>query len=108
FRDIGLSSTGLEWLVVMTDGKVAVKGTGTVNGAAGFGFVAYGYVGCGARPQPGCQPGPDRFRIVIWPLAQAPTPDGATAVFDNVRGASFDVDQAAPVPVQGGSIQVHS
>jgi hypothetical protein len=57
-ENVRLQSTGLEWLVVTPDRKVAVKGTGTLAGRdGGYGFVMYSY-----------DADPDRYRIVVWPL----------------------------------------
>jgi PKD repeat protein len=89
-----LDSTALEWLVVTTDGKAAVKGTATVNGATGYGFVLYAY------------DDPDKLRLVVWSLAQGPVP-GSDVVYDNVPGAAFDVDAANPQPIAHGAITIH-
>jgi hypothetical protein len=91
---LNLESTSLEWLVVTLDGKVAVKGTGTVSGKAGYGFVLYGY------------DDPDKVRLVVWSLANGPIP-GDTLTYDNRPGAGFDVDVADPQPIATGSIQLH-
>ncbi|MEH0821876.1 MULTISPECIES: PKD domain-containing protein [unclassified Micromonospora] len=63
-----LDSTSLEWLVVTVHQKVAVKGTGTVNGVPGCGFVAYG------------TDTPDAVRHVVWPLSGRTVPAGDVAV----------------------------
>jgi hypothetical protein len=89
-----LDSTALEWLVVTPDGKVAVKGTGTVDGQDGFGFVAYGF------------DEPDAFRLLVWPLSTGDIPGEAT-VYDNRPGGDYDVDLADPQDLAGGSINVH-
>jgi hypothetical protein len=95
--DFQLGSTGLEWLVVTPDDKVAVKGVATVDGRAGdYGFVLYAY-----------DADPDRYRLVVWPLADGPIPAG-NLTYDNRRGASFDLDQADPQAITSGSIQVHN
>jgi PKD repeat protein len=90
-----LGSAAPEWLVVAPDGKVAVKGTGTVNGQAGYGFVVYGY-----------DSDPDRVRLVVWPLSAGPNP-GTGTVYDNRPVAGYDLDQADPQPLSGGSLTVH-
>jgi endonuclease/exonuclease/phosphatase family metal-dependent hydrolase len=92
---LDLDATSMEWLVVTPDGKAAVKGTGTVAGQSGYGFVLYGY------------DDPDKLRIVIWPLADSPIP-GGTPTYDNRRDAGFDVDVAEPQSITGGSVQIHS
>jgi len=91
-----LRSAALEWLVVTPNDLFAVKGTGTVNGVAGYSFVAYGY-----------DAQPDRLRLVVWPLSSGPIP-GSTLTYDNRRGASYDLDLANPQPIDAGSIQVHN
>ncbi|MEU4425542.1 PKD domain-containing protein [Actinoplanes sp. NPDC024001] len=92
--DFELDATALDWLVVTPDDRVAVKGTGRVNGAAGYGFVAYGY------------DTPDRLRLVVWPLSSGEHP-GSTTVYDNRASADYDLDLADPQPIGGGSVQAH-
>ncbi|MGW5671083.1 NucA/NucB deoxyribonuclease domain-containing protein [Micromonospora sp. NPDC003776] len=89
-----LQSTSLDWLVAAPDGKIAVKGKGTVNGTAGYGFVIYGYQD------------PAKVRIVVWDLANGPNPTGAVT-YDNRGGIDFDLDLADPQDLDGGSLQVH-
>ncbi|MFF0175301.1 PKD domain-containing protein [Micromonospora profundi] len=89
-----LASTTLEWLVVTPDQKAAVKGTGTIGGAAGYGFVAYGV------------DTPDAVRLVVWPLSAGHYPQ-QTLVYDNRPGKSYDLDLSDPQPLGGGSVQVH-
>jgi hypothetical protein len=85
-----LDSRSMEWLVVAPDGKIAVKGkTGDAHG-----YVLYGY------------DEPDKFRIVVWRLADGPIP-GSDLVYDNHRGADYDLDVAGPQDITGGSIKVH-
>ncbi len=65
--------------MVPPDGKVAARGTGTIDGQPGtFGFVFYAYQGCQGGHTDGCQPGPDSFRAVVWPLDGNPNPGWAT------------------------------
>ncbi|HET8662419.1 MAG TPA: PKD domain-containing protein [Micromonosporaceae bacterium] len=90
-----LDSTTLEWLVVTLDDKVAVKGTATIDGRPGYGFVAYGY-----------DDGPDSYRLVVWPLSAGPYP-GEQTLYDNRPDGDYDLDRATPQPLTGGSIQVH-
>ncbi|HZM76287.1 MAG TPA: hypothetical protein VFC19_11200 [Candidatus Limnocylindrales bacterium] len=94
-QEFDLDSTGLEWLVVTQDDKIAAKGTASVNGVSGYGFVVYGY---DART--------DRFRLVVWSLSDGPFPT-TNLVYDNRTGADFDLDLADPAPIGAGSIQVH-
>lgn len=82
--------TKVEWLVV-AGAKAQYAGTGTMNGAGSFGFLATATDG-----------DPDAFRIRIWD-----TTTGAT-VFDNVSGASDDIDSANPQPIGGGNITIHN
>jgi hypothetical protein len=91
-----LDSTALEWLVVTTDDKIAVKGVGKVNGVDGFGFVAYGY-----------DASTDRFRLVVWPLANGTYPQ-STLTYDNRNGTDYDLDLADPQPIGAGSIHAHN
>lgn len=96
----------LDWLVVTPDGKVAAKGTGTVNGVSGYGFVFYGYDGCVTGQTTGCQPGTDRFRVVIWPLSAGAYPVD-TIVYDNRRDKGYDVDVADPQGLLSGTVTNH-
>ncbi|WP_146766161.1 NucA/NucB deoxyribonuclease domain-containing protein [Micromonospora saelicesensis] len=91
---LNFASTSMEWLVVTPDNKVAVKGTGTVNGVAGYGFVAYGY------------DDPDALRLVVWRLADSPHPR-ENPLYDSRRDGDYDLDRAGPLPLVGGSVQVH-
>jgi hypothetical protein len=85
-------SSAYEWLVI-TGGKAQFKGTGTVNGAAGYSFlvtVADGKL----------SGGPSRFRIKIW--------NAAGIVYDSAPGAPDDVDAANPAILGGGSVVIHN
>jgi hypothetical protein len=84
-----------QWLVV-AGAKAQYKGTGTVNGTSGYGFLLTATDG--DLPGGG---GVDKFRIKIWNLA------GGNTVYDNV-GASDDIDAANPQAIAGGSIVIHS
>jgi hypothetical protein len=98
--ELSLPAAGLQfhgdrqdWLVV-AGAKAQVHGTGSLNGAPGYGFLltaADGVRGGGA----------DRFRIRIWN-----TTTGAT-VYDNRAGSSDDLDLANPQPIATGSIVFH-
>ena len=47
------------------DSKIAAKGTGTVAGRPGtYGYVLYAY------------DGPDKVRMVVWPLSAGAYPQG--------------------------------
>ncbi|NLF17075.1 MAG: cadherin-like domain-containing protein [Lentisphaerae bacterium] len=95
FALAGLSfhSTAYAWLVVAGPHS-KYKGTGTINGSAGFGFMLTATDG--QRSGGG---GVDRFRIKIW--------DETTGevVYDNQMGA--DDDSPAATALGGGSIVIH-
>lgn len=86
------SSTAYDWLVI-SGARAQYKGSGSVNGVAGYKFqltVTDGAVNGGG--------GVDKFRIKI-------SKDGA-AVYDNMLGASDDL--AAAQEVTGGNIVIHA
>jgi hypothetical protein len=85
------SSTSYQWLVV-SGAKAQYKGTGTVNGQPGYGFLLTATDG---QLQGGG--GVDKFRIKIW--------DSNGIVYDNKFGAADDAD---PQEIAGGSIVIHS
>ena len=97
FQTVGLNfqPTSYQWLVV-AGAKAQYKGTGTINGASGYGFLLTATDGdlLGAGQ-------PDRFRIKIWSSASG------ALVYDNAAGASDDIDVASPGPLGGGSIVIH-
>jgi PKD domain-containing protein len=107
-QDINLEmdATSLDWLVISPNGEAAVKGSGTMGGQD-VRFIMYGYQGCGGNPAPGCQPGSDSFRVVIWPSAQGANPT-APFIYDNVPGADLELADATPQPLSGGNIQIHA
>jgi len=88
-------SESYQWLVV-AGAKAQYKGTGTVNGVAGYGFLLTATDG---QLQGGG--GVDKFRIKIWQV-------GGAVVYDNVVGSSDDIDAANPQAIGGGSIVIHS
>ena len=87
-------SAAYEWLVV--SGPLAqYKGSGTVNGSGDYAFVLTatdGQVSGGG--------GVDKFRIKIWNKV------GGGVVYDNVVGASDDINSANPQAIGGGSIVI--
>jgi hypothetical protein len=86
-------STDYEWLVI-SGARGQYKGTGTVNGAGGYGFLLSAIDG-----QVNGGGGIDKFRIKIWDSA-------GQIVFDNQSGAQ---DDAAPsTAISGGNIVIHS
>lgn len=78
-----------QWLVVAGD-KAQFKGTGSVNGVAGYNFLL---------TATDSESGPDKFRIKI-------TGDNGV-VYDNVQGSSDDPNSANPQEIGGGSIIIH-
>ncbi|MCA2187883.1 PKD domain-containing protein [Nonomuraea cavernae] len=88
---LNLTSTELDWLVVTPDDRIAVKGA-----SGDQGFVLYAY-----------DADPDRFRLVVWPLSAGDHP-ASTLLYDNVRGAGYDLDLAGPQDIDHGSIQAHN
>lgn len=86
-------STSYQWLVV-AGAKAQYKGSGTVNGIPGYGFLLTatdGQINGGG--------GVDKFRIKIW--------DSGGVIYDNVLGALEDIDAADPQDIAGGSIVIH-
>lgn len=81
--------------MVTPDSKAAIKGTATVNGQNGYGFVIYGF------------DDPDSLRLVVWSLATATYP-GAGTVYDNRAGGDYDLDLSDPQPLTAGSVVVHN
>jgi len=86
-------SEAYDWLVVSSF-KAQYRGTGSVNGVAGYNFQLTGYDG-----QISGGGGIDKFRIKI-------TRNGVT-VFDNRMGVPEDPDVADPQAISGGSIVIH-
>ena len=94
--DFNFHSTVYQWLVVAGQARAQFKGSGTINGEDGYGFLLTAIDG----QQPGGG-GDDKFRIKIWDAATE------TVVYDNV-GGSDDVDEANPQVIAGGNIRVHA
>lgn len=85
--DLNFHSDAYDWLVV-AGSKAQYKGTGTVNGVSGYGFMLTATDGS-----------PDRLRMKIWRTADD------TVVYDNQIASS---DTANPTTaLSGGSIVVH-
>jgi PKD domain-containing protein len=85
-----------QWLVV-SGAKAQYKGTGTINGKGNYGFLLTatdGAINGGG--------GVDKFRIKIWDINNS-----GAVVYDNVFGASDDIDSANPLAISGGSIVIH-
>jgi len=92
--DFTFHSSSYQWLVVTGGGKAQYKGTGTVNGVSGYGFLLTATDGAIAG-------GADRFRIKIWQIATD------TLVYDNVAAAGDDIDVADPQVIAHGNIVIH-
>lgn len=93
--DFNFHSTSYDWLVV-AGAKAQFKGTGIVNGAEGYEFLLTatdGQVSGGG--------GFDKFRIKIVDKTSN------SVVYDNVIGASEDIDVANPQIIAQGSIVIH-
>jgi hypothetical protein len=84
-----------QWLVV-SGPKAQYKGTGTVNGTGNYGFLLTATDG----QLPGG--GVDQFRIKIWDIN-----NGGAIVYDNVPGASDDINSNNTQALGGGSIVIH-
>jgi len=92
--DLNFHSDNYEWLVI-AGARAKYKGTGTINGAGGFGFKLTAIDG----QMPGGN-GVDKFRIKIW--------DKITdeIIYDNKLGADDSGDDATELG--GGSIVIHN
>jgi hypothetical protein len=89
------SSTSYDWLVV-ANSKAQFKGTGTVGGKAGYGFMVKAVDG-DVTGQGG--KGIDLLRVKIWNASTG------AVVYDNQIGQA---DDATPTTaLGGGNIQVH-
>lgn len=93
---MNFSSSAYDWLVV-SGAKAQFKGTGTLNGTAGYGFLVT--ITDGAVRGGG---GTDQFRIKIWDVASG------AIVFDNVLGGSDDLSAPALQAISSGSIVIHA
>jgi len=92
--DLNFHSSGYQWLVVAGD-EAQYKGTGTINGEGAYGLlltVTDGQINGS---------GVDEFRIKIWDTTSN------IVIYDNVPGASEDIDAANPQPIANGSIVIH-
>lgn len=89
---LNFSSTSYDWLVI-SGARAQYKGSGTVNGAAGYKFLLTATDGAVSGGG-----GADKFRIKI-------TKDG-NVIYDNLLGAPDDTSNAQVLT--GGSIVIHS
>jgi hypothetical protein len=95
--DFNFHSTSCEPLAV-SRAKAQLKGSGTVNSAGDYGFlltVSDEQASGGKRP--------DRFRLKIWDKSRV-----GAVLYDNVIGASDDVEKSNPQAVGGGSIIIQA
>ncbi|HTL86285.1 MAG TPA: PKD domain-containing protein [Acidimicrobiia bacterium] len=87
-----LDATAFDWLTV-SGARAQYKGTATVNGQTGFGFLITVVDG---NLQPGG--GPDRLRVKVWRKSDS------VIVYDNQRGA--DDAAALTTAITGGAISI--
>lgn len=93
--DLNFHSDEYQWLVV-AGAKAMFKGTGTINGEAGYGFLI-----TAIDADLTASTDIDLFRIKIWIEA-----DDTTVVYDNMLGADDDADPTTELA--SGSIVVHT
>ncbi len=88
-------SEAYQWLVV-AGCKAQYKGTGSVNGETGYGFLLTATDGdkCAAKTT-------DKFRIKVWRVSTSAT------VYDNKIASPDDIDTASPQAISGGQIVIH-
>jgi hypothetical protein len=89
-------ATSYQWLVV-AGARAQYKGVGQVNNSGSYGFLLT--VIDGHAPGGG---GYDKFRLKVWEIATN------AIVYDNVLGASDDMDAANPQVIASGSIVVQA
>ncbi len=86
-------SDGYMWLIV-SGRKAMYKGTGSINGNSGFGFMLSCYDGDLENGD-----GIDRIRMKIWDIATG------QVIYDNLMGAPDGFDPVTELG--GGSIKIH-
>ncbi|MFF0175115.1 PKD domain-containing protein [Micromonospora profundi] len=97
-----LEPSSMEWLVLTKDGKVASRGTGTLNGRSGYTWVIYGWDACSSGRTDCVGIPTDRARLVVFETATG------TVVYDHSPGSTeFDVDRIAPRDLTSGAVQLH-
>jgi hypothetical protein len=94
--ELHFKSSNYEWLVV-SGARSQFKGTGSINGQEGYGFLLTAVDG-----QVTGGGGADRFRIKIWDKVA----DDAV-VYDNQRGTDDNTALADQTIIGGGSIVIH-
>ncbi|WP_143728142.1 PKD domain-containing protein [Micromonospora cremea] len=97
-----LQLEAMEWFVITEDGKVAGRGTSTVDGKVGYTWVLYGWDYCDGSNSPGCQNIPsDKIRLVVFESATG------KVVYDHSPGSNeFDVDRISPTVMNSGAVRV--
>ena len=89
-------SDAYQWLVI-SGSKAQYKGTGSINGVSGYGFLL---TACDAEVNGSCQGvSTDTFRIKIWNTATG------SVVYDNAPGPD-DLTSSTEV-ISGGDIVIH-
>jgi hypothetical protein len=96
FQTVGMNfhSEVYQWLVI-SGAKAQYKGTGSINGQSGYGFLLTatdGSLNGGG--------GVDKFRIKIWRVSDS------AIVYDNASGPD-DIDTSNTQAIGGGSIVIH-
>jgi hypothetical protein len=89
--NLNFHSSSYQWLVV-AGAKAKYKGSGTINGVGGYGFMLSAIDG-------DIQGGRDEFRIKIW------IEGTGEVVLDNLLDAPDDADPTTVLG--GGSITIH-
>lgn len=98
--NLNFHSDSYQWLVV-SGCKAQYKGSGTINGVSGYGFLLTAYdaqAGSGGSCSGSTA---DRFRIKVWRLSDS------VIVYDNRMSVSDDIDNTDPQAISGGSVVVH-
>ncbi|MHC1769369.1 MAG: MBG domain-containing protein [Verrucomicrobiia bacterium] len=94
--DLNFKSTEYEWLVI-AGARAQFKGSGTINGQAGYGFILTAVDG-----QQTGGGGADRFRIKIWD-----TEASDAVIYDNQAGSGENAELGDHTVLGGGSIVIH-
>lgn len=95
FRVAGLSFQSESYAgLVVAGARAQLKGTGSINGAGGYGFMLSAVDGDLARGGGG-----DRVRVKIWELVSG------TVVYDSQVGDGEDA--LAATEIRNGSIVIH-
>jgi hypothetical protein len=100
--DFKLEPSSMQWMVVTEDGKVASRGTGTVNGRAGYTWVVYGWDDCDGSNTGACRDlAGDSIRLVVWNSATG------QKVYDHSPNSDeYDVDRISPTLMDSGGVTI--